>query len=551
VVEAAFSEVIAKSTDQERDMTNSDETSSVMLNPGARRRFRPLAKAAFASVVAILGVGLFASPAFAHTNSVAGVSACASSTYSITWTITNTYNGPETATVLSVTGGLATLSASSNIAIAANSNVTVTQTLPATDSGTVSIDVQGVWPNPNGATSTATGSVTLPTGCFPPSITVSKSVAPASVVAGSKTHVVYTLAITNTAALTTSSPITVTDGAPAGTTYVAGSGACGAGTGGANEPSCTFSKSGKTLTWVLTTPGLQPGATALVSFAVKADASDPAETIPNTADYTYVGCAPTATCQSNTVNLTVTNPTKVADVTVTKSDSAGSSSVVPGQVVIYTLAVDNTGTAPGTVTVDDAAPAQTTLTTPAPACPAGSTGICSVSVTGSAISWVITNLPAAATENLTFSVQVDSGATGQITNTGTYVGPGCTNTNTNANAAVIGCPTNTTVNPIAPTSSGGSTTTTTTTTTTTPTTTSTPPTTPTSTPPPPAASTAPVTAAQSGDSPTPIDDATTVHTGEPWAGSTPYVLIVLALGLSLLGLGGEFRRRQTSGARSV
>jgi MYXO-CTERM domain-containing protein len=60
-----------------------------------------------------------------------------------------------------------------------------------------------------------------------------------------------------------------------------------------------------------------------------------------------------------------------------------------------------------------------------------------------------------------------------------------------------------------------------------------------------------VTAAQSATSPTPIDDATTVHTGEPWAGSTPYVLIVLALGLSLLGLGGEIRRRRTSQAPSA
>jgi hypothetical protein len=35
-----------------------------------------------------------------------------------------------------------------------------------------------------------------------------------------------------------------------------------------------------------------------------------------------------------------------------------------------------------------------------------------------------------------------------------------------------------------------------------------------------------------------------VHTGEPWAGSTPFVLAVLALGLSLLGLSGEIRRRR-------
>jgi MYXO-CTERM domain-containing protein len=52
-----------------------------------------------------------------------------------------------------------------------------------------------------------------------------------------------------------------------------------------------------------------------------------------------------------------------------------------------------------------------------------------------------------------------------------------------------------------------------------------------------------VTAAATGAAPTVIGGATTVHTGEPWAGSRPYVVVVFALGLSLLGL-GEVRRRR-------
>jgi hypothetical protein len=45
--------------------------------------------------------------------------------------------------------------------------------------------------------------------------------------------------------------------------------------------------------------------------------------------------------------------------------------------------------------------------------------------------------------------------------------------------------------------------------------------------------------------PTAISGATTVHTGEPWAGSKPYVVAVVAFGLSLMGL-GFFERRRTA-----
>jgi uncharacterized repeat protein (TIGR01451 family) len=207
----------------------------------------------------------------------------------------------------------------------------------------------------------------------------------------------------------------------------------------------------------------------------------------------------------------------VANITVAKADSAGSSLVVPGQVVTYTLSADNIGSGPGSVTVIDSAPTGTTLTTPAPACPANTTSTCAVSVAGSAVSWVITGLPAGSTYALTFAVTVNSGATGPITNTGLYTEPGCTTAG--------GCPTNTTVNPVPPPTAVG-----------TPTTT--PPTTPAS----------PVTAADTDSPPAVIAGASTVHTGEPWAGSTPYVLIVLALGVSLLGLGGEVRRRRMAEA---
>ncbi len=632
-------------------MTNSDATSIETPPAGLRRRrLRPLAKAGFASVVALAGVALFASPAFAHTNTVTGVASCGTSTYSITWTITNTYNGSETANVSSVSGGLSVPS----VIIAADSTATVTQALPPTDSGTVTLDVLGVWSGYSTPPNTPdTGTVTLPTtGCFPPSVTVTKSLAPSAVTAGSTTPVVYTLAVENTAALTTSHPVKVTDAVPAGTTYVAGSAACGAGTGGVSQPSCTATESNGTLTFSLGT-GLLPAAVADVSFAVTADAGDATGTIPNTAGYKYVACKPkkpATTCPSNTVKLTVTNnagvtvvksastgavtagqatpvtytltvanpappagsatsstvsgvdvtdvvpggltylqascgtltptttpscslaynassrvvsfalgagiaagasypvsfqatvnagdtttidnsadytgpgctpapgatncptdnvPITVANITVAKADSSGSGPVDPGQVVTYTLSADNRGSGPGSVTVIDSVPTGTTLTTPAPACPAAATATCTVSVNGSSISWVITDLPAGGVDALTFAVAVDSGVSGPITNTGLYTEPGCTTAG--------GCPTNTTDNPVSPPTKAVTSTTTT---------------------------TSPVTAAATGGAPAAIDGASTVHTGEPWAGSTPYVLAVLAFGISLLGLGAEMRRRR-------
>jgi uncharacterized repeat protein (TIGR01451 family) len=307
---------------------------------------------------------------------------------------------------------------------------------------------------------------------------------------------------------------TVTDLVPSGLTYVAGSASCGAltKTGTPSTPSCTptYDASTGTVTYALGT-GVTANASYPVTFQATVNAAD-TTSIANTADWTGPGCTPTApatTCPSNTVTITVAN------FTVSKSDSAGSSSVDPGQVVTYTLAAANIGTGPGSITITDSAPTGTTLTTPAAACPANTTSTCAVTIAGSDISWVITNLPAGSTYNLAFAVVVNPGTGGtHITNTGVYTEPGCTTAG--------GCSTNTTDNPVPP------------------------PTTPSSQTPAPSAQTPtnPVTAAQTGAAPTTIDGATTVHTGEPWAGSTPYVAVVFAFGLSLLGL-GEVRRRRT------
>ncbi|HEY7948343.1 MAG TPA: hypothetical protein VID75_11765 [Acidimicrobiales bacterium] len=72
----------------------------------------------------------------------------------------------------------------------------------------------------------------------------------------------------------------------------------------------------------------------------------------------------------------------------------------------------------------------------------------------------------------------------------------------------------------------------------------TPVTTPTNPPTSPAASVpVVVTAAKTGTVLTPVAGATTVHTGEPWAGSKPFEVALIAFGLSLMGLGFVQRRR--------
>lgn len=119
----------------------------------------------------------FALPALAHANDIAPVTSCAipaGTGYVVTWTVGNDYNLAETGTVTSVTGGLAGI-APESFSISASGNgsggmgstpyktVTLTQTLPASASGTVTLDIQGTWSD--GYVTTDPGVATLPTTC--------------------------------------------------------------------------------------------------------------------------------------------------------------------------------------------------------------------------------------------------------------------------------------------------------------------------------------------------------------------------------------------------
>jgi hypothetical protein len=131
--------------------------------PSHRRR---VVKGGIASALAVVGLVAFATPAFAHNDIVSATASCASpagSGYTIVWTIQNDFNLTESGSVTSVTGGLSTLS-STTYSIAASpgepySSTTLTQNLPATASGTITIDISSKWSD--GFTATDTGSYDL------------------------------------------------------------------------------------------------------------------------------------------------------------------------------------------------------------------------------------------------------------------------------------------------------------------------------------------------------------------------------------------------------
>ena len=120
-----------------------------------RRWWRPRARVLGTGLaaLAVVGLGAYASPAFANNIPVAVGSTCQTgpgSGWTVTWTIQNDENLAQTGTVTAVTGGLSTLN-KTTFSIAAtpagqpNSSTTLTQTLPASASGTVTLSFTGTW----------------------------------------------------------------------------------------------------------------------------------------------------------------------------------------------------------------------------------------------------------------------------------------------------------------------------------------------------------------------------------------------------------------------
>jgi len=323
-----------------------------------------------------------------------------------------------------------------------------------------------------------------------PNIAVVKSVSPASgtaVFPGST--LTYTLTATNSGSGTGTDAIT--DGVPTNTTLVAGSVACGSPPSGA---SCSVTSSSGTPGWSVTLPA---DTSMTVTFQVKINATDTA-TITNFGTFTGPGCTSSSACSTNTVN----NPVIVLTV-VKSSQPASGSTVALGATVTYSLALSNAGSGAATdVTVSDTVPAGASYVTGSASC-GGAPG-CTASETGGAggtVTW--TGLTVAAdTMNavtLTFQVTINPTDTnGQvISNFGTFTNEGTPNCTTST------CNTNTVTLTVV----------------------------------------VPATAPAASPPPAPIVAATTVHTGEPWAGSRLYELLAIALGLALIGIGEIERRR--------
>jgi len=157
-------------------------------------------------------------------------------------------------------------------------------------------------------------------------------------------------------------------------------------------------------------------------------------------------------CLGATVNVTVStngppssggSPSNAPTFTVTKSAAPAAVYAGSPTPISYTLTAHNTGSGSGTLNIGDAVPSGTTLVSGSNACPTVTPPTtCSTSVAGDIVRWTIANVPAGGSVAVAFEVTADSGdASGTISNTGYWSGPGCT--------SVTGCPTNTTSTNVA------------------------------------------------------------------------------------------------------
>src|ERR1700728_697198 len=138
-----------------------------------------------ASLVAVAGLVTFSAAAVvADANVVTAAASCASTPgagYTITWTVANGTNLSENGTVTAATGGTSTVTPST-FTLAASGNgtggsgsapfqsTTLTQTLPATTTGTATLTTQGTWSDGTVATNSGTADLsTLNCGSTPQS----------------------------------------------------------------------------------------------------------------------------------------------------------------------------------------------------------------------------------------------------------------------------------------------------------------------------------------------------------------------------------------------
>lgn len=291
----------------------------------------------------------------------------------ISYTLTVTNAGPDTATNVSLLDTLpanttfVSFTADSGAALAATCGTpivgfpgTVSCVFPALASGatgqfTLTIHIGNTTSITNTATVSTDAFDTNPandsdsvTTTVTPSadLAVTKS-GPSAVVAGE--NATYTIDVTN-AGPSTATTVSLSDTLPAGTTFVSLVSPAGW--------SCTTPAVGSAGTVTCTTAAFAPGATASFTLTVNVAASvAPAGTIANTATVTSATGDPNSGNNSATSGAATVSAS--ADLNVTKS---GPAAVSPGTDITYTITVTNAGPSDAAnVSLSDPLPANTTF----------------------------------------------------------------------------------------------------------------------------------------------------------------------------------------------
>jgi len=399
------------------------------------------------------------------------------------------------------------------------------------------------------ATVTSTALLVPAVRASPANVTVSLAGSQPGTVAAGDT-ITYTLTVASSGT-SDSGPVTIVDSMPTDTTYVTGTASCGSVPGCsvvANQPSFTCPQTSgstcvtppPTITWTLSSVAAGGSGLALTA-EVGIDAGEPGPLV-NSATWTGGGCSVSSGCPTNQVS------NSVMDVMVTLSSApATGARVKAGDIIDLTVAVSNDGTGPTAVPLqvfDDNAgynvPPPWNYVEGSASC--GSVPGCTVTIgpagcqlpvtqcLGNDIDWILASVPAQTTSfDLTYSLQVASTASGSIA-AALQWGPSSGEGSPAffPGVYVTSCPSGGTCSP----SEIGA-----------------------------------YTGGSNGDgclfviapetvecqsngvsfsvspSPLPIPHVTSIPTGEPWAGAGPYEIALGGIGLALIAIGRQRKRR--------
>ena len=248
--------------------------------------------------------------------------------------------------------------------------------------------VTGNEPDPDGANNDATETTAVGTSA---DLSITKTDSADPIVAG--TDLTYTLVVTNNGP-SDATGVIVSDPVPAGTAFVSADGA--------------GAESGGTVTWNV--GALANGASTTVHVTVNVDPGRITD-LSNTASVTASTSDPDGSNDDATQTTGVTPLTALADLSITKTDSADP--VIAGTDLTYTLVATNIGPADATgVIVTDPLPVGTSFVW------ADGGGIGS----GGTVTWNLGGLANGATAMLHVTVHVDSGRTTALSNTATVAG---------------------------------------------------------------------------------------------------------------------------------